>query len=152
MTPDRAAYSYRQDPDVPDFDDSGLLTVMDAQCSLCARGARWIARNDSAEQFKIIPLPSPLGTALMIHYGLDPDDPVSWLYLKDGKAYASMDAVIRVGHALGGMWKGFAVLRILPRRLQDSLYGLLARNRYRFGTSVTLCDLPDPDVRKRILS
>jgi len=79
MKSDLPAYSYTADPNVPDFDDKGLRTVMDAQCSVCAHVARWIAHRDRAERFKIIPLQSVLGNALMHHYGLDPDDPVSWL-------------------------------------------------------------------------
>ena len=61
---------------------------MDAHCALCARGAAWIARNDRLAEFKIVPLQSELGNALMIHYAMDPEDPTSWLYLEDGRAYA----------------------------------------------------------------
>lgn len=144
-------YSYRSDQTVPKFSDRGPFTVMDAQCSVCARGAKWIARNDHAHDFKIIPLQSKLGNALMCHYGLNPDDPLSWLYLEDGVAYGSLEAVIKVGVRLGGKWRALRVLRILPRPLQDALYGFVARRRYKFGNAVTICNMPDADVRERIL-
>ena len=107
VRPDR---SYRSDPSVPDFDDDGPRTVMDARCGLCARGARWIARSDRKQEFRIIPAQSELGAALFRHYGLDPLDPVSWLYIVDGKAYTSLDAIIRVGRRLGGVSGLFAML------------------------------------------
>ena len=89
---DSPPYSYRQDDAVPDFTDSGPICVMDARCSLCARGAKWIAHNDRSKEFRIVPMQSDLGTALMIHYGMDPKDPTSWLYLADGHGFTSLDA------------------------------------------------------------
>ena len=77
-------YSYRDDPDIPAFSDNGPVTVMDAHCAICARGARWIAHNDGKGEFRIVPLQSDLGNALMHHYGMDPGDPLSWLYLEEG--------------------------------------------------------------------
>jgi predicted DCC family thiol-disulfide oxidoreductase YuxK len=148
---DREPFSYLRDAAVPEIRAGGVMTVMDAHCSLCARGAAWIARNDTAAEFTIIPLQSPVGTALMRHYGLDPADPVSWLYLEDGRAYSSLDAFIRVGWRLGRTWKGLIVLRVLPRRLQDVLYRAIARNRYRLFGSADLCSLPDPEVQKRLM-
>ena len=124
---------------------------MDARCALCARGAAWIARNDTASEFTIIPLQSDLGGALLAHYGLDPADPTTWLFLEDGRAYTSLDALVRVGARLGRFWKVLSVLRILPRPLQDFLYRAVARNRYRIFGTADLCAIPDPEIRKRLL-
>ncbi|MFT6453053.1 MAG: putative DCC family thiol-disulfide oxidoreductase YuxK [Halocynthiibacter sp.] len=147
-----AAFSHRQDDDVPKFADSGAVCVMDARCSLCARGATWIARNDRKGVFRIIPLQSDLGGALMRHYGMDPADPTSWLFLNEGQAQTSLDALIGVGLRLGGIWKGLILLRILPKGLRDILYRAVARNRYRLFGTADLCALPDPEVQKRLLT
>ncbi len=149
--PDRAPFSYRDDPNVPEFDDRGLRTVMDAQCGLCARGARWIARNDHARAFRIIPMQTDLGRALFQHYDLDPEDPASWLFLDQGQGYTSLDAIIRVGRHLGGASKLLSALRVLPRPVQDALYGAIARNRYRLSPRVDMCTLPDADIQARLL-
>lgn len=150
LTP-RAPYAYRDDSAVPDFDDSGPRTVMDARCGLCARGARWIARNDRHGAFRIIPMQSDLGAALFTHFGLDPADPASWLFLEDGRGYTSLDAIMRVGARLGGPSLLLRAFRILPRGLQDRAYGLIARNRYRLSRRVDLCALPDPEVQRRLI-
>ena len=143
--------THRGAPDVPPLDHDGPCAVMDAMCGVCARGARWIARNDKAGEFRIVPMQSELGGALLRHYGMDPGDPASWLYLADGQAVSSMEAVIRVGQRLGGRSRALVLLRILPRRLQDWLYRRLARNRYRLMGRVDLCAMPDPDVQRRLL-
>jgi len=144
-------YSHRQDPSVPDFPDTGPVTVMDAQCALCARGARWIARNDRRNAFRIVPVQSDLGAALLRHYGLDPGDPVSWLYLEDGQAHTSLDAVIRAGRRLGGFWRIFSALLILPPGLRDRLYYAIARNRYRWFGQADMRAMPDAEVQRRLL-
>ena len=146
-----AAYSFLHDPAVPEFEPPAHFTVMDAQCGLCAKGALWIARHDRDAKFRIVPVQSELGGALLRHYGLSPDDPLSWLYIREGRAYTSLDAIVRVGRELGGIWRALAVLRVLPRRLQDILYGAMARNRYRFIGRRSFCDIPAPELQTRIL-
>jgi len=148
----REPFSYLNDQSVPTFYVDHVFTVMDARCSLCAQGAAWIARNDKSQEFKIIPMQSDLGSALLKHYGLDPADPASWLYVEHGNAYTSLDALIRVGVRLGGIWKGLSIIRILPVSLQDILYRLVARNRYKIFGTRDLCALPDPEVQKRLLT
>ncbi|MEH6478138.1 MAG: DCC1-like thiol-disulfide oxidoreductase family protein, partial [Sneathiella sp.] len=88
----------------------------------------------------------------MVHYEIDPADPMSWLFIEDGHAYSSMDAMIRVGNRLGGIWKVLTILRVIPRQAQDYLYGLIARNRYRLFGKTDLCNIPDIEVRKRLLN
>ncbi len=151
MTPLNAAYSWRGDARVPAFDDAGSLTVMDATCGLCARGAKWIARNDTAGAFRIIPVQSELGAGLLRHFGMIPDDPLSWLYLEDGLGYGSLDATVMVGRKLGGRWRVLDGLRVVPKPLRDAAYGMVARNRYKIMGRADLCAMPDPDVQRRLL-
>ncbi len=80
---EREAYSYRGDDTVPAFEDRGPVVFMDGDCVLCTRGARIIARLDRAGEFRICPIQTPLGRGMLKHYGLDPEDPDSWLYLVD---------------------------------------------------------------------
>ncbi len=147
----RAPYSYRSDAGVPGFDDSGPVAFMDGECALCTRGARAICRLDRRDEFKICPTGSPIGGAVLTHYGLDPADPDSWLYLEDGKAYTSMEAIVRVGRRLGGWGDLARTLGIFPRPVQDWLYRRLARNRYAVLGRTQMCALPDPDLRRRLI-
>jgi predicted DCC family thiol-disulfide oxidoreductase YuxK len=151
MTSDRVPYSFRQDGNVPGFGHTGPLCVMDAQCALCAGGARWIARNDHRHEFRIVPLQSVLGQALMRHYGMDPGDPTSWLFLSQGRAFGGLDALVMVGMQLGGVWQGLRLLRLIPRGPRDWMYRAVAKNRYRWFGKADLCQMPDPAVQERLL-
>jgi predicted DCC family thiol-disulfide oxidoreductase YuxK len=70
-----APYSYRDDPAVPTFDDSATVAVIDAECAVCSWGARMIHRLDRQGSTRICPIQTPLGAALLRHYGLDPNAP-----------------------------------------------------------------------------
>ena len=144
-------YSYRADPTVPAFDDSCPVTVVDGECVLCSVGARLIARFDKAREFRICRAQTKLGQSLLLHYGLSPDDPESWLYIVDGRAYTSLDGMIRAGKRVGGAGRLLQPLRLVPRPLQDWLYRRLARNRYWLFGRTDMCSIPDPALRARLM-
>jgi len=148
---ERSGYSYRDDPSVPAFDDTGPVVFMDGDCALCSFGARTICRMDRGNEFKICPTQSDIGQKVLLFYGLRPDDPDTWLYIVDGRAYTSLDAIIRVGKRLGGVGRLLAVFSVLPRGLQDWLYRLIARNRYRLFGRVDYCEMPDSRLKDRLI-
>ena len=94
---------------------------------------------------------SELGASLLRHYGMDPEDPLSWLYLRDGVPFSSLDAVIHVGADLGGVWRLLKMLKILPRVVRDWLYGIVARHRYRIMGRADLCATANPEIQSRLL-
>ena len=144
-------YSHRDDPRVPDFDDSAPLAVVDGSCALCSWAARLIHRLDRSGRVRIAPIQSSLGAALARHYGLDPDNPDSWLFLDAGRPHTELDAAIRAGRHLGWLGRLAQALRLVPRPLRDRLYRLVARNRYRLFGRAELCALPDPAFQRRLL-
>ncbi len=152
MRPDKKSdYSFHDDTSVPTFDDARILLVMDGACALCSGAARRIAAMDREDQIRITPANSILGRALLVHYGLDPDDPESWLMIRDGRAFGSLDAMIRLAGQLHPALGVMKVMRILPLPVQDWLYTRLARNRYRLFGKADLSALPDADLRHRLI-
>lgn len=145
------SYSYRDDPDVPHFDDSHAVAVMDAECAICSWGARMIHRLDTSGQVRICPIQTPLGAALLSHLGMKTDDPESWLFLHDGVAHRDFEAVIYAGRLLGGWGRVTSVLHLCPPPIRNRLYTRLARNRYRVFGKGDMCALPDPAFQKRLM-
>jgi predicted DCC family thiol-disulfide oxidoreductase YuxK len=147
----REPYSFRADPAIPRFDDARPLALVDGECALCSRSARLICRLDRRAEFRIAAVQSPLGRALCTHYGLDADDPTSWLYIENGRAYGALDAVVRAGRRLGGLGLLAAPLGWLPRGMRDALYRFVATRRIAWFGRADLCALPDPELRRRLL-
>jgi predicted DCC family thiol-disulfide oxidoreductase YuxK len=147
----RKPFSFRDDPAVPEFDDGRIVVVMDAECALCSRAARRIARLDKDDRVRIAPMQGALGRALLLHYGLDPDDPASWLMIEDGWARGSLEGMAKLFPRLHWAYAPMRLVWVLPVALRDWIYARIARNRYAvFGYS-DLCALPDADVQRRLL-
>lgn len=144
-------YSYRADRDVPDFDDSAPLAVMDAECALCSWGAQMIHRLDRTGTVRICPVQTELGAALMRHYNLNPDDPASWLFLRDGRPEMDFEAVLAAGRLFGGWARLVMVLKLIPKPIRNWLYQRMARNRYAIFGRGDICALPDPAFQKRLM-
>lgn len=144
-------FSFRDDPEVPAFDDGAPLAVMDAECAVCSWGARMIHRLDRSRSVRICPIQSPLGAALLRHYGLEPVDPTTWLFIDEGVAHRDFEAVIHAARRFGGWGRLATVLLILPQPLRDWGYRRLARNRYALFGRGDMCALPDPEFQKRLL-
>lgn len=144
-------YSYRNDPAVPEFDDRAPVAFMDGDCALCTFGARMIDRLDRQRDIRICPVDTPLGQAMLRHYGLNPDDPESWLFLEAGRVWRDFDAMARVGARSGGWGHSLRLLLVIPPPLRDWLYARLARNRYALFGRSDLCEMAPPSLRARLM-
>ncbi len=144
-------YSYRDDPAVPSFVDGGPVIFMDGECVLCSWGARLVDRRDDSGAFRICPVQSLTGQAVLRHYGLSAEDPETWLLLTDGRAETSLEATMSVCTRLGGWLRVFGALRILPRPARDWLYRRIARNRYWVFGRTDICAMPAPSLRARLI-
>lgn len=148
MTP--APYSYRDNPDVPAFDDARPLFIFDHVCVLCSVGVSFIMKHDPTAAIAFTPAQGPLGSALARHFGIDWNG--SYIFIQGGRAFTKSDGYFEVARALGGWWRLGLVFQIIPRGLRDRAYDLIARNRYRwFGKTAEACALLTPDQRARLL-
>lgn len=136
---------------MPGFDDARIHLVMDADCALCSRAARRIARLDREDRVRIAPMQGALGRALLVHYGLDPDDPASWLMVEEGRAWSSLDGMAQLFPRLHWIFLPARLVWLLPRGVQDWIYARIARNRYAVFGRDDLCALPDPSVQARLV-
>ena len=148
----RLPFSYRDDPDVPDFPDDRPLVIFDGLCVLCSGGARWLMRFDRKARFRLTAAQSPTGTAIFHHYGLVSDDYETMILLEEGKIYQESDAWLHICRQLGFPWSVVAPLRFVPLRLRDGIYEMIARNRFRWFGRRETCYLPAPSQQDRFIS
>lgn len=89
---------------------------------------------------------------MLRHFGLDPDDPESWLFIDRGQALAEMSGVAAVARYLSG-WPGWLgrLATVPPMPVQCWLYARMARNRYAVFGRADLCALPDPALKARLI-
>jgi predicted DCC family thiol-disulfide oxidoreductase YuxK len=144
-------FSWRDDPDVPDFADDRPLIVFDGECVMCSANARFVLRNDRRRRFRLTTAQSPLGASLYRHFGLGSDEEGTILVLVEGRLLTGSEAVIAIPAGFGWPWRIAAAARILPRPIRDRLYRHVARNRFRWFGRRETCWVPEPGDSGRIL-
>jgi predicted DCC family thiol-disulfide oxidoreductase YuxK len=144
-------YSFADDPEVPPFDHGKGLIVFDHACIFCSSFIRFVFARDTSGRFLFTAAQSPLGQALYRHYGLDPTDFSTNLVIVDGVLHTKMDTVATVTRVLGFPWSLLAVVNLLPQRLANAAYDLIARNRYRIFGKYETCLVPSKELRARVI-
>ncbi len=147
----RPDYSYRDDPSVPAFADDRPLILFDGECVFCSGWVQFLLKRDRQKRFRFVVAQTPLGEALYRHYGLETGDYETNLLIDGGRAYYKSDATIRMLEGLGMPWALAGVLRVVPRRIADAAYGVVARNRLKIAGRRESCMVPTAEVRERFL-
>ena len=130
---------------------TAAVIVFDGACVLCNGWVRFLLRHDVHARYRFAAMQSAHGRGLLLDHGLDPDEPVSFLLVEDGRAWQDTAAIVRVLAGLGGAWKLARIALLVPRPLRDGGYRRLAHNRYRWFGRRDACALPPPGQRDRFL-
>jgi predicted DCC family thiol-disulfide oxidoreductase YuxK len=119
-----------------------VTIVFDGMCHLCSGSVAWIARRVD-QQVRFVPAQSSEGAEALSAAGLDALDPASFLVVQDGRSLQKSAAVVAVLDVVGGGWKVAAwLLRLLPQRAADAVYGWIATNRYNWFGRREVCFIP----------
>ncbi len=110
-----------------------------------------VARLDSRRNVSFAPLQGELSRTLgFSHYAAKDGGTMVLLRESDGKVFTHSDGWIELTRALGGFWRIFGVVGIVPKPIRDLVYRWVARNRYRFMGKADTCALPDAEMLKRL--
>ena len=126
------------------------MILYDGVCVFCSRWVRFVATRDVARRFRFTAIQSGYGARLAQAFGIDPDDPDTNAVIHGGEAFFKSDAALTVLSNLPG-WGWVRTLRMLPKRMRDAVYGLVARNRYRIFGKYEECFVPDEGLRARVM-
>lgn len=127
------------------------LLFYDGGCGLCHRAVRFVLARDREGAFRFAPIGGRTFCAVVpaVARASLPDSLV--VRGRDGRLYLKSDGTIHILERLGGGWGVLAaLLRLLPRRLRDAGYDLVARHRLGwFGRTEQACPLVPPQLRGR---
>ena len=127
------------------------LILFDGICNLCNGSVRFIINRDPEARFTFASLQSNEGQRILSRFGLPTTDFDSFVYITEGHVYQRSAGALNLFKDLGGFWRGFYVLIIIPRPIRDLAYDIIARYRYRLFGKKDSCMVPTPELRKRFL-
>jgi predicted DCC family thiol-disulfide oxidoreductase YuxK len=131
--------------------NSRALILFDGICNLCNGSVQFIIRHDPAAKFSFASLQSPAAKRLLNHFKLPSEDIYSILLIKNGILFDRSDALLEIAKDLNGAWRVLRIFQFLPKGLRDSLYKLVAKNRYKIFGKQEFCLIPTKDLRARFI-
>jgi len=135
---------------------SHALVLYDGVCGLCNGLNQFLLKRDPNDRFRFASLQSEFAASLLKRYDINAVDLDTIYVVADygqpsQRLLARSDAILHVLGRIGGVWNFFRVGGVLPKRLRDRLYNLVARNRYRVFGKYEVCMMPEEKYRKKFL-
>lgn len=127
------------------------IWLFDSHCVLCSRGVQYTLLHEKAATIRFVAIQSGEGRALALDYDISPDDPSTFLFIEDGVALDASNAVIALAQHLKGFGWIARQCRIVPKRLRDAAYRLIARHRYDLFGKSNQCIIPTAEQRHRFV-
>lgn len=132
------------------------LILYDSVCGLCNRLLQFVFTHDHRAVFSFASLQSRTGQAMVERFGGDPRDLGSFYVFAHYRtsritAFTKGRGALFVTRELVWPWKALCVAGLLPTRVLDFIYDLVAGNRFRIFDRSETCVAPTPDIRRRFV-
>lgn len=119
--------------------DNRIIIFYDGVCNLCNGLVQFILKKDSRRKFRFIALQSNTGKDLLKQLKI-PDDTLKTVIVVAGDSvYSRSRSIFKIFQEIGGIWKIVLILSILPVRINDFIYDMVAKNRYKMFGKNTEC-------------
>jgi len=139
-------------PTPPHIDTDEVVLLFDGVCKLCNGAANFIIRHDHRKRVKLCSVQSPQGQDILAHFGMPLNQFSSMLYVQNNEVYIKSEAWFALLPALGFPWTLLRMFGVVPRTLRDSVYDLIADNRYRWFGKFEQCSTPSADQADHFLN
>ncbi|TQR16364.1 thiol-disulfide oxidoreductase DCC family protein [Psychrobacillus soli] len=126
------------------------IILFDGECNFCDASVQFIIKRDPHGYFRFAALQSDVGEDLKKKH-LIADKLDSVIVIDNNTVYDSSDAALAICRHLNGIWKGFYLLKVIPKSFRNSVYKIIAKNRYKWFGKKDNCMIPTPDIRDRFL-
>lgn len=118
------------------------IILFDGVCVICNRWVKFLLKYDHKIQFKLASVQSPIGTAILKHYGMSTTEYSTMLVIYQGQKYVESTALLKVMQQLGFPFSMMSSGYIIPRLIRDFLYRRVALNRYQLFGTTAYCAMP----------
>ncbi|TAH20744.1 MAG: thiol-disulfide oxidoreductase DCC family protein [Cytophagales bacterium] len=127
------------------------IVLFDGVCNLCNGAVNFLIDHDKNNVLYFASLQSDFGQEVLKDYGMKTNDFDTFVFLKNGKPFTRSQAALEVLHQLGGGWSSLYLFRFVPSFVRDSIYKLVAKNRYRLFGQREACRMPTPELKAKFL-
>jgi predicted DCC family thiol-disulfide oxidoreductase YuxK len=130
--------------------NSQAIILFDGHCNLCNGTVQFILKRDRAGYFSfaalqdVLPQPPEQNSQRTRDYS-------SVILLENGHIFTKSTAALRIAKKIRGPWPLLYIFMLVPKKLRDAIYNVIARNRKTwFGRSET-CFAPIAAYKQRFI-
>lgn len=125
--------------------------LFDGVCNLCSGSVRLVLAMEPNADIRFTPIQSPYGRSLAAIAGIDPDQPLSFVFFDQGRALQKSAAVLALLGRLHAPWRWLRLARVIPEPWRDRAYDWIATHRYQWFGKRRVCTAPSLAVRARFI-
>jgi predicted DCC family thiol-disulfide oxidoreductase YuxK len=107
------------------------IVYFDGVCNLCNRFVDFLVRHDRKRRYRFAPLQGETARRRLPH-ALTGPAPETIVLESGGELRFRSDAALAIISGLGGAWRTFGALRVVPRGVRDGAYQWIARYRFKW--------------------
>ena len=127
------------------------LILFDSVCNFCNFWVNFIIDRDDKDLFRFASLQSDFGQSILKNLNLSTKDFDTFILIEGKKYFIKSTAALKVIKDILGWLKILYPFIILPEFIRDSVYNLIAKNRYKiFGKSET-CRVPTEEEKSKFI-
>ena len=101
------------------------ILLFDGVCNLCNGAVNFLMKRDNKKQFCYVPLQSERGKELVSKNSITLETG-SVILIVENRIYLESEAVIEIARLLPLPWNWFTFFRIVPLKIRDSIFFLIA--------------------------
>jgi len=127
------------------------VILFDGLCNLCSASVQYVIKHDPQRIFRFASLQSPQAQKILSGHNLSLNDYSSFVLFASNKVYTRSTAALMVAKKLNGVAKLLYPSIILPKFIRDTVYNIIAKNRYKWFGKKQACWLPTPELKNLFL-
>lgn len=114
------------------------VILFDGICNLCNGTVGFLMKKDRKKQFRFVALQSETGKTYIQKFNIPPSTE-SVIAIKQNRTYFESDAAIEIAGMLPYPWKLGKLIKVIPKKLRDYIYRIIAKNRYKWFGKTDSC-------------
>lgn len=107
------------------------IILFDGVCNLCHGIVFFLRKRDKKGLFQFVAIQSEAGQTLLRPYAVTNENDTLY-YLRGNACLQKSTAILYLLKDIGGGWKCFYPLILVPVCIRDAVYRFVSRNRYRW--------------------
>ncbi|TLF45008.1 thiol-disulfide oxidoreductase DCC family protein [Maribacter aurantiacus] len=128
------------------------IILFDGLCNVCNGFVQFVIKRDHKDVFQFTSLQSDVGQRLLKERKIDTTKIDSVVLIEPGVAfYIKSDAALEVGKSLKGYRTVSKIFQLIPSKIRDIVYDLIAKYRYEWFGKREACMVPSPEIRAKFL-